>query len=184
MSETEKNPRGLETAEPEVAAEDFVSRWSQRKSEARTKQAEPQDEPVEAAEEEPVLTDADMPPLESLDQDSDFSGFLSAGVSEALRRKALRQMFHGPKFNITDGLTDYSEDYSVWEPLGDVVTCDMRHAMERMKEKLQQALEDSTEQPTDDSPAESGLTRDANEPSEETETGNQTTEIQDDPGKS
>ena len=40
-------------------------------------------------------TDADMPPLESLSADSDFTGFLSPKVSESLRRAALRKLFHG-----------------------------------------------------------------------------------------
>ena len=192
MSESGKEPREMETADPDVAAEEFISRWSQRKSEARESQAETREEPGEAVEtEKPVLTDADMPPLESLDQDSDFSGFLSAGVSEKLRRMALRKMFHGAKFNITDGMDDYAEDYSIWVPLGDVVTCDMKHAMERAKEKLQQALDDAAEKLTDESPAETNDPPAENEPMgkvedlpDETKNSNLTTETQDDQGQS
>ncbi len=75
---------------------------------------------------EPPLTDADMPPLETLGADSDFSGFLSEGVSEALKRKALQKLFHLPEFNIRDGLNDYDEDFSVFTPLGDTVTYQMK----------------------------------------------------------
>lgn len=185
MSDTDKNPGQLETGDPDVAAEDFISRWSQRKSEARESRSEPPAKAVEDVEqEEPVLTDADMPPLESLDQDSDVSGFLSPGVSENLRRMALRKMFHGAKFNITDGMDDYAEDYSVWEPLGDVVTCDMKHAMERMKAKLQETLDEATEELTGDSPAASKPEAGAADAPDETKNDNLTTETQDDQGKS
>jgi hypothetical protein len=135
--------------------EPFLARWSRRKQEAREQaQASPDTEPVaEAApgaasaappadaplqqEPEPrVLTDEDMPPIESLTDDADYSGFLSAGVSEVLRRQALRRLFSSPKFNVTDGLDDFAEDYTQFAPLGDVVTADMKHRMERLLDKL------------------------------------------------
>ena len=50
-----------------------------------------------------VLTDEDMPDIETLDAESDYSGFLSDGVSDALKRKAMRKLFHLPEFNIRDG---------------------------------------------------------------------------------
>jgi len=52
-----------------------------------------------------------MPPLESLGPDSDYSGFMSPGVSDELRRLALRKLFHSPLYNITDGLDDYDDDF-------------------------------------------------------------------------
>ena len=135
--------------------EPFLARWSRRKQEAREQgQAAPGEEPAaEAApdaapaapssdvppqqEPEPrVLTDEDMPPIESLTDDADYSGFLSAGVSEVLRRQALRRLFSSPKFNVTDGLDDFAEDYTQFAPLGDVVTADMKHRMERLLDKL------------------------------------------------
>jgi hypothetical protein len=77
-----------------------------------------------------------MPPLESLDADSDYSGFLSRGVSEALRRKALSKLFRGAHFNVTDGLDDYAEDFTKFAPLGDIVTADMRYRMEQAAKRL------------------------------------------------
>lgn len=153
--------------------EDFVARWSRRKHQcAETVEAAPEPAPVQ--DEAPVLEDADMPPLESLDQDADYSGFLSPGVSENLRRQALRQLFRSPKFNITDGMDDYAGDYSKWEPLGDVITADMRHALERAAKRL---LE---ERGTD--PAQAGgdetMTGEEADPPPRT----QPTETQDDPG--
>lgn len=80
--------------------------------------------------------DEDMPPLDSLDQESDVSAFFSPRVSETLRRAALRRIFHQPAFNVTDGLDDYAVDYRHLMPLGDVLTSDMRLQMERAKERL------------------------------------------------
>lgn len=52
-----------------------------------------------------------MPPLDSLGPESDYSGFMSPGVSDELRRLALRKLFHSPLYNITDGLDDYDDDF-------------------------------------------------------------------------
>ena len=92
-------------------------------------------EPDEA-ENELILTDDDMPPLETLHANSDYSGFFNKGVSPELKRKALQHLFRMPKFNIRDGLNDYDEDYTQFEPLGDTVTSDMRwHAARKEREE-------------------------------------------------
>ncbi len=65
--------------------------------------AAPEDQPSEAL---------DLPPLENLDKDSDFSVFMQQGVPEELRRLALRKLWRLiPSF--PDGLDDYDEDYSI-----------------------------------------------------------------------
>ena len=71
-----------------------------------------------------------MPPLHSLDQDSDYSPFLSRGVSPELRQTALRQLFRQPKFNVETCLDDFQDDFLNFQPLGDIVTADMRHMAE------------------------------------------------------
>ena len=132
--------------------ESRLARWSRRKVEARqgvleTEELPPQAEAQPAAEAlaelpaevEVVLTDADMPPLESLNEDSDFSGFMSAGVSDELRNLALRKLFSAATFNVRDGLDEYDEDYTSFEKLGDIVTCDMKHQIELEEEELRQA---------------------------------------------
>jgi len=86
----------------------------------------PLPDPVSA----PMLTDADMPALDRLDGHSDYSGFLSRGVSTPLRRQALAQLFHSPHLNVTDSLDDFAEDYTRFEAMGDLVTADMRHQLE------------------------------------------------------
>jgi len=118
--------------------ESGLARWSRRKAAARqgssTRDGETADESLLAPESgnQPDdisianLTDQDMPPLESLDEQSDYSGFLSPGVSEKLRRQALRKLFHLDLYNVTDGLDDYAEDYTKFDLLGNIVTADMR----------------------------------------------------------
>ena len=97
-----------------------------------------------------VLTDEDMPDVESMDEDSDYSGFMSEGVSEELRKLALRKLFSGAGFNIRDGLDDYDDDFRSFAALGDIITSDMKHQMEvqeaRKKEAEKLAEEAKTEE--------------------------------------
>ena len=125
-----------ETAEHD---EGFLTRWSERKTLARqgVELPEPEEsasapsgaddatgDQADAAAGEVAGTDAaaepvELPPLDSLDEDSDYSPFLAAGVPPDLRRDALRKLFHSPKFNVRDGLDDYDLDFTNPEPLGD-----------------------------------------------------------------
>ena len=143
--------------------EGFYSRWSKRKAQqCSSQQAENQAElskelnsslqtaadtqacPV-LDEEKVLLCDKDMPDLDSLDEDSDYSGFLSPGVSEELRKLALRKLFQGQGFNLCDGLDDYDEEFTSFEKLGDIVTADMRFQLEEeARRKLQIAAENDT----------------------------------------
>ncbi len=117
----------------------FLERWSRLKSQSRA--AARQDDPSAERDSErapmPAAVDAEqpgdtaMPPLDSLTADSDYSAFFSPRVSAELRRTALRKLFHSAKFNVCDGLDDYCRDYTRFEPLGDVLTADMRHQIER-----------------------------------------------------
>lgn len=140
-----------------------LSRWSQRKQASRTAHNEA-GKPVvatglDAEPEEPEsrpLTDEEMPPLESLTEESDYRGFLSPKVSDELRKLALRKLFHGSKFNICDGLDDYDEDFTSFAKLGDVVTAEMRHRaeMEALKKMQQQGGTDP--QVVEDAPVSDG----------------------------
>ena len=123
----------------------FYARWSRRKMESKT-DLDIVEESVSSeqnADEEPAvpaLTDADMPALETLHDDSDYSGFLSPKVSDKLREIALRKLFHSKAFNIVDGLDDYDDDFNTALPLGDIVTADMRHQAEVKLEKEKATL--------------------------------------------
>ena len=129
----------------------FYARWSRRKLESKT-DLDIVEESVSSeqdADEEPAvpaLTDADMPALETLHDDSDYSGFLSPEVSDKLREVALRKLFHGKAFNIVDGLDDYDDDFITALPLGDIVTADMRHQAEVKLEKEKAALLEESRQ--------------------------------------
>jgi len=116
------------------ADEAFLNRWSRMKRQAE-EEAElpgvPEASTQEQDAEEIPLTDADMPALETLTPESDYSGFLSPGVSDGLRRMALNKLFHGGEFNLRDGLDEYDEDYTQFAKLGDWVTAEMKHRMER-----------------------------------------------------
>ena len=55
----------------------------------------------------------DLPDIESLNADADFTPFLKEGVPEKIKRLALRKLWSSdPAFGIIDGLDDYAEDYS------------------------------------------------------------------------
>ena len=124
--------------------ESFIGRWSRRKQAAQEDQTELQqnDMPTADVKNTVLLTDADMPPLETLNEDSDYTGFLSPKVTEALRKQALRKLFGSPVFNIRDGLNEYDDDYTQFEKLGDIITVDMRHQMEmESRRRLEQLAE-------------------------------------------
>lgn len=95
------------------------------------------------------LTDADLPPLESLGPGSDFSGFLGRNISPALRQRALRQLFHQPQFNTICLCAEYAEDYNNFTALGDIVPHDLTRQLgvqaERMARKLLAAEEADAE---------------------------------------
>ncbi len=134
----------------DVEEEGFFGRWSKRKLRAKESRREtveessksiPQGTEANSSDDRHSIqekSDADMPSLESLDENSDYSGFMSPKVSEALRQAALRKLFRLPKFNIRDGLDDYDEDFRQFEALGDIITADMRHQIEQAAEKVKQ----------------------------------------------
>jgi len=150
-----------------MSDEGLLARWSRRKlQDPALREAEDHQhqvaeqlpdsavdaQPVEAAP--PALTDADMPDVESLGEDSDYSLFMSPGVSDELRNLALRKLFRAPMFNQRDGLDEYDDDYTSFEKLGDIVTADMKHQMEMdaLKEQAQQLEQEQEHQvlPTTD----------------------------------
>jgi len=108
------------------------------------------------AEEAPLLSDDDMPDVDSLAEGSDFSQFMNPGVSDALRKRALSRLFRLPVFGIRDGLDDYDDDFRSFIPLGDTITADMRFEQQRLKERAQELLErqeqDALAQKSNDSP--------------------------------
>jgi hypothetical protein len=105
--------------------EDFLSRWSRRKVEARA--APPAQAPQPAKQgalpespREPIpgpVEPAPLPPLESLTPESDFAPFMAADVDGGVRRQALKTLFSDPRFNVMDMMDVYVDDYSKPDPI-------------------------------------------------------------------
>ena len=77
---------------------------------------------------EPVVEPADLPPIESLTIDSDFTAFLQPKVAETVKRQALKQLFRDPRFNVMDGLDVYIDDYSQPDPISPEVVRELMQA--------------------------------------------------------
>jgi len=125
----------------ESRQESGLARWSRRKATTRAETASPSAAMAKAKEASAIeKTDADMPAIDSLDSDSDYSVFLSPKVSEKLRRTALRKLFHLPQFNVQDELDFCNGDFRNFTPMGNIITADMRHHMERGLKELNERL--------------------------------------------
>ena len=157
--------------------DDFLERWSRRKLEtqpgsedvAAGESAEANSLAPLAEEPEQVLTDADMPPIETLDGDSDYSPFLSPGVSDDLRQQAMRKLFTQPDFNITDGLNDYDEDYTQFAGLGKIITHEMKRVLQRELENDTSISKADAEPPIGNQPHEAVVDMKENNGNVETE---------------
>ncbi len=108
----------------------FLQRWSRRKT-AKKSREEPVADPIQEAaavpatgapedaappedeNEDEAISLEDLPDIESLDESSDFSIFMRAGVPEELKKMALRRLWMlDPAFNEVDGLVEYGEDFT------------------------------------------------------------------------
>ena len=110
-------------------SESLLHRWSKQKAEATEEELQSTDvqdqetesetdsdteatasaeiEQTDQEEEAPI----ELPPIESLSEDSDYSPFMSPEVDEKLKKLALRKLFKSPVFNVVDGLNDYDDDF-------------------------------------------------------------------------
>jgi hypothetical protein len=105
--------------------EPFLSRWSRRKRASADAAAAP---PAQAEGPPPEL-----PPIDSLTPESDFSAFMHKKVDEKLRRAALAKLFADPAFNLVDGLDDYAEDYTQLETLAEGAAATLEHAKRTLR---------------------------------------------------
>jgi hypothetical protein len=124
--------------------ENFVSRWSRRKIEARKTEEKPVElkpssGPAPAA---PAVANAgaaaappgasaprELPPLESLKGlASEYTEFLKPGVDENLRRSALKKLFSDPHFENFERFEAYCEDFTQGEPIPLAMLKALEHA--------------------------------------------------------
>lgn len=168
----------------------FLARWSRRKHEAErgtpVEETEPAATPVDTDAQPPgtdtgtvdeaattagaepadaETAEPDLPHPDTLDQDSDFSVYLTKRVSSAFRRAAMRRLFSSPAFNVRDGLDDYDDDYTQFQSLGNTVTAHMRHHTERLRQREQ----DKAEQAEREAEAERERTAEQDEPEQAAE---------------
>jgi hypothetical protein len=141
-----------------MADEPFLSRWSKRKTEARsgTPPPEPPERPAasppvpEGASPGDVAAPAQpLPPVESLTPESDFTGFMKPEVEEGLKRRALKALFRDPHFNVMDGLDVYIDDYSKPDPLPESWLAQLKQTarLGAYEEKVADAAQESAEAP-------------------------------------
>jgi len=104
--------------------QDFLRRWSRLKNEAAAVSKKEIPATIEKA--------VELPPLESLDFESDFKAFMHSKVEESVKRAALKKLFADPRFNVMDGLDTYIDDYTKAEPF----TEGLLARIEEVREKL------------------------------------------------
>lgn len=106
--------------------DEFLSRWSRRKQEARRsddapEEAEeralaPEDEPAAAEDERDeaeVLAELGLKDPDEMAKGDDFSAFMKAAVPAKLRNRALRRLWRtNPVLANLDDLVDYGEDFT------------------------------------------------------------------------
>jgi hypothetical protein len=114
----------------------FFSRWSQRKQAVKLGLAEDEKTPeaiqkplqsgtaplatVQQGEPETKAEPVKLPTLADVEQltpQSDFSSFMTQGVSPEVRNAAMKKLFTDPHYNVMDGLDIYIGDYNTPDPL-------------------------------------------------------------------
>jgi hypothetical protein len=135
--------------------QDFLRRWSRLKHEAAAKKPLPAENVSEKA---PAL-----PPLDSLNFESDFKAFMHAKVEQSVKRAALKKLFADPRFNVMDGLDTYIDDYTISEPISDELLARIEQVREQLlappkpKEEEEQAKPSEGAAPAE--PAEDNVDR-------------------------
>ena len=114
LAEAEEGEIEMEAAPPEALA-----LKTQLEAEEAAREAEEEWELT--PEEENAVKD--LPPIDSLTKDSDFTPFFAQNVPDFLKRQAYRVLWRSnPIFNFRDGLDDYDEDFSLSRLVGKIVS--------------------------------------------------------------
>ena len=89
--------------------------------------------PIKPAPRAPEAPPPELPPLDRLNPDSDFSAFMDRRVDDGLRRLALKKLFGDPRLNLADGLDVFSEDYSLLEDLPQEMVAKLEHVRRTLR---------------------------------------------------
>lgn len=118
------------------SGESFLGRWSRRKR-AEPEKREVEDTrvadevmqqravqqravdllPSDPAHAGAATVPADLPAIEGLTPESDYSRFMKPDVPFASRNAAMKKLFTDPHFNVMDGLDTYIDDYTKEDPI-------------------------------------------------------------------
>jgi len=131
--------------------ESFLRRWSRAKTEQRQSAEQEKSLPQRPASNE---RPPELPPIDGLTADSEFSAFMHPKVSDALRRAALKKLFADPHFNIPDPFEPFSGDWTAGEPIPEAMLATLNQARtllfsekEKQKDEEQQkAAEENTKE--------------------------------------
>ena len=108
--------------------EGFLRRWARVKGEARETAPAAADPAPQGKGVPDALPPPELPPIDQLTLESDFSAFFHPKVEEDVRRQALRKLFSEPHFNVMDGLDVYIDDYSKTEPIPAAMLAGLKQA--------------------------------------------------------
>lgn len=117
LAEPEEGEIEMEAAPPEALAH----KTQLEAEEAANEEEEAEEERELTPEEEKAVKD--LPPIESLTKDSDFTPFFAQNVPDFLKRQAYKVLWRSsPFFNFQDGLDDYDEDLSLAKWVGTMIS--------------------------------------------------------------
>jgi hypothetical protein len=107
----------LENEPPQI--DKTLSKFTSENLPVRAEDAElPTSNSEETAEEEESDPAPELPDIETLEKDSDYTPFLAEGVPEAIKKLALRKLWASdPVLANIDGLNDYDEDFTIIEAI-------------------------------------------------------------------
>ncbi len=117
LAEPEEGEIEMEAAPPEALAlktqlEAEEAGWEEEEAEAERELTPEEEKAVK-----------DLPPIDSLNKDSDFTPFFAQNVPDFLKRQAYRVLWRSnPIFNFRDGLDDYDEDLSLAKMVGNMIS--------------------------------------------------------------
>jgi hypothetical protein len=140
--------------------ENFLGRWSRLKEQDRKELERPAAEaPVAQKPESQEDKAPELPPLDQLTPQSEFSGFMHPKVDDAVRRVALKKLFSDPHFNIPDPYEAYSGDWTVGEAIPNEMLATLNQARTHLFSDEEKKKKDEEEKklaeqnkPKDDEP--------------------------------